>query len=130
MRKIFTLCLIISLSICAHAQTRSGKISGTIHDQSGKPLQSVSMALLKANDSSLVKAVATNKDGKYAFDKVVEGNYIISASSVGFGREFTKVIAIDANNTTVDAGMLQLTQKAKGLTEVVSNISDTLLYTT
>src|SRR5688572_28907875 len=117
MRKIFTICLITLLSLCVQAQTKSGKITGTIHDQSGKPLQSVSMALLKAKDSSLVKAVATNKDGKYAFEKVAEGSYIISASSVGFDREFTKLVSIDDNNAIVDAGMLQLTQKAKGLTE-------------
>ena len=119
MRNFFTILLITFLSISAHAQTKQGKISGTIHDQSGKPLQSVSMALLNAKDSSLVKAVATNKDGKYAFDKVADGSYIISASSVGFDREFTKVVTVDAGNSTVDAGVLKLTQKAKGLSEVV-----------
>ena len=70
MRKSFTLLACILFSALVFSQNKIGKISGTITDESKKPLQSVSVSLLRAKDSSLVKIAVTSKEGKYEFENI------------------------------------------------------------
>ena len=65
MRKLFTLLTCILLSALVFSQNKIGKVSGIITDESQKPLQSATVSLLRARDSSLVKIAVTDKEGKY-----------------------------------------------------------------
>ncbi len=72
---------IIGLPVFAQSDAR---ISGRIDDAKGQPIEAVTIILLKAKDSSRVKAVATDKTGHYRFDHVPAGKYLVTASSVGY----------------------------------------------
>ena len=97
MRKSFTLLICILLSALVFSQNKIGKISGIITDESQKPLQSVSVSLLRAKDSSLVKIAVTNKEGKYEFENINEGKFLLSVSSVGFQKKFGQSLEITAS---------------------------------
>ncbi len=117
MRKVIaTLVLFMSFSQL-FAQNATGKISGIVTDASNKPLQSISVSLLKAADSSLVKMVASGKDGKYEFNSINSGDYIIAASSVGHEKNFSRV-TVSASNNIVSVPGMKLTESAKGMTAV------------
>lgn len=72
---------IIGLSAFAQSDAR---ISGMIGDAKGQPIEAATVILVKAKDSSRIKAVATDKGGHFHFDHIPAGKYLVTASSVGF----------------------------------------------
>lgn len=99
MRFIFTLVLLNFLfTLSAYAQTK-GRITGVIKDESGKPLPSVTVTLLKARDSALVKVGVSDKEGAYEFVNVPEGKYLITASSIGFANLTSQAFDVSGDKT-------------------------------
>lgn len=115
MRKLFTLLTGILLSTLVFSQNKIGKISGVITDESQKPLQSASVSLLRAKDSSLVKIAVTDKEGKYEFEKIIEGKFLLSVSSVGFQKRFGQSVEITADNSTFNAETIKLSAESKSM---------------
>ncbi len=115
MRKSFTLLTGILLSTLVFSQSKIGKISGIITDESQKPLQSASVSLLRAKDSSLVKIAVTDKEGKYEFEKIIEGKFLLSVSSVGFQKRFGQSLEITADNSTFKAETIKLSAESKSM---------------
>lgn len=70
----------------ANAQTISGKVT----DIDGKPIAKATVSLLRAKDSSILKLYPTDKDGSYKFEEFPAGMYIISATSIGYAKVYTK----------------------------------------
>jgi len=104
MRKIQTILTaitLISFSFSSQAQDKNGRISGTILDYSGKQVEAASVSLLKAKDSSLVKIGAADKQGQFSFESLPEGNYLVAASAVGFGKKFSEVLEISSSKKEV-----------------------------
>ncbi len=87
MKNFISLCTGLILCTFVSAQNKIGKISGSVNDETNKPLSSVSVSLLKLKDSSLVKISVTNKDGKYKFESIAVGNYFVSATLVGYQKK-------------------------------------------
>ena len=119
MKKLFTTLVFASLGFCSFAQN-GGKISGVIQDGGNqKIIDAAAISLLKAKDSSLVKISVTDKDGNFLFENVKDGNYIVSASSIGHTKVYSQPLIIDAANTSAGTGTLQLIPVNKNLAEVV-----------
>ena len=118
MRKFLLICLFHVIAISSFAQNKIGRITGTVTDNSAKPLQSVSISLLKAKDSSLVKVAVSNKEGKYEFEKIATGNYLISITSVGFAKKLSNSFSITDASPTVGLETMALIPAAKSGAEV------------
>jgi iron complex outermembrane recepter protein len=119
MRKIFTLFTVLFICfINGSAQNKTGKIAGSVQDASGKPLSSISVSLLKGKDSSLAKMAVTNKEGKYEFENIADGSYLVSTTSVGYDKSLSPVFTVSGSNNAVEVAALQMTATAKGLGEV------------
>src|SRR6185503_10027977 len=118
MRNLFTLLAGLLLSALSYSQINTGIISGVITDESQKPLQAVSVALLRAKDSALVKIAVTDKEGKYEFDKIKDGKYLLSVSSVGFQKRCEQFFEISTENATVKADVIRLNPESKSLESV------------
>jgi outer membrane receptor protein involved in Fe transport len=118
MRKFFTSGLFIfAILFGASAQTKTN-VSGFVQDEANKPLQSISVSLLKAKDSSLVKIAVTNKEGKYEFENIPEGTYLINASSVEYTKKFSPSFTLNGSTASVQQEVLKMTFATKGLGEV------------
>jgi hypothetical protein len=77
---------LFTLLLCnfAVAQTTRGKISGSILDNTKKPLDGATVILLVAKDSSVVSNQLANADGSFAFQNVKDNTYIIKVTYVGY----------------------------------------------
>lgn len=53
-------------------------------DESGLPLRDVTVQLLNAKDSTLVKGVATNPSGEFYFLNIKAGRYFLKITCIGF----------------------------------------------
>ncbi|WP_439695152.1 outer membrane beta-barrel protein [Mucilaginibacter sp. AW1-7] len=68
----------------APAQTNIGKISGTVLDDTKKPLDGATVILLAAKDSSVVSTQLVNPDGGFAFKNIKDNTYLIKATYIGY----------------------------------------------
>jgi iron complex outermembrane recepter protein len=109
MRKRLTILAVLFFAVAgAFAQT-TGKISGAVNDESGKALAAATVSLLKAKDSALVKLAVTDKSGRYDFINVKEGKYLLSFTSVGFGKQYSSSLTVAGNEVEVPAVALMPT---------------------
>lgn len=120
MRKFSSfLTAILAFSVFSLAQTKTnGKISGQVIDGNTKTIESATITLLRAKDSSVAKLSVANKEGFYAFENVAEGKYLVSISAVGHSKGFSEVFEISAANSVVTVKTIELTPVAKNLSGV------------
>jgi hypothetical protein len=117
MRKILTLLTVAftTLSFVSNAQVNNGRISGTVIDGSTKTIESATITLLRAKDSSVVKMSVADKTGKYQFDAVPEGQYMVSISAVGHNKGFSETFSISSANAVVTLKTIELIPQAKSM---------------
>lgn len=121
MKHLFILLTAVSISMVSQAQN-AGKVTGSIKDGGNqKIIDATTISLLKSKDSSLVKVAITDKEGSFAFENVKEGNYLVSASSIGHGKVYSNLFALTAAESTMNVGVLQLAPVNENLKEVVVN---------
>jgi iron complex outermembrane recepter protein len=106
------------ISLVGKAQISTGKISGTVQDETQKLIESATISLLKANDSSLIKNTVSDKNGKFLVDNLDYGKYIVSISSVGHEKFFSKTLEINSSQTSVELNNISLATESKDLKEV------------
>ena len=119
MKQIFSLLAAISIVLSSQAQT-GGKVTGTIKDGGNqKIIDAATVSLLKAKDSSLVKAAVADANGNFSFENVKEGKYLVLATSVGHTKTYSAPFMISPEKSTVNVAVLQLVPVDKSLKEVV-----------
>ncbi len=96
-----------------------GKISGTIKDGTQKNLQSATITLLRAKDSSSVKFTVANMNGEYEFVNIPEGKYLVSVTSVNYDKTFSPAFDINETNSEINLGTITLIESAKALGGVI-----------
>ena len=70
-------------------ENNTGKISGQIINNNQRPAAFATVTLLKASDSALVKGAISDTSGKYYFEKIPFGKYIIAVSVTGMDKVYT-----------------------------------------
>ena len=82
-------------------------IQGSLKDSiANRALNSATVSLVYANDSSLVSFSRTNEAGVFNFKNVSPGNYLISVSYVGYIPKWVPVIT--GTEKTVDMGLIYM----------------------
>jgi hypothetical protein len=84
------------------------EIHGTITDAVGKPVKDASVLLLKSSDSSLVKGMVSGAGGKYSFDDINKGMYLVSVTFSGMQQLFTSVFELGKDKIKRDLGTISL----------------------
>ena len=119
MRKatIFTIAVLLITGFKTIAQQNT-KISGSVTDSTNKPLQSVSVSLLKAIDSSLVKVSISGADGKYEISTKQSGNFILNYSVVGFKNTYSELFTLknEASFVIKSIALQQVANKLQAVT--------------
>ncbi|RFS20559.1 TonB-dependent receptor [Chitinophaga silvatica] len=88
-------------------------VNGKISQGGNKPVEFATVTLLKAKDSSLVKGAVADINGKYDFEQVKPGSYLISAVAMGMNRAYTNAFTV--NGTNLQVPELELTAASKTL---------------
>jgi len=129
MKQILTLLTVVLTSITSvsHAQTKAGKITGNVIDGNLKTLEAATISLLKTKDSSVVKFSTANKTGRFEFDGITEGRYMVSVTAVGHSKGFSETFEINDQNTTVNLKTIELIPQAKSIAGVTVNSKKPLI---
>lgn len=108
MKKLFITLILCLTAFAAMAQNRI--ISGTLTDSETKEgVLQATVQLLK-QDSTYIKGVLSDNDGRFKITAPSNGTYIIKVSSVGY-KTFFKRVKI-ANNGNVALGQIKFSQDA------------------
>ncbi|HUZ61081.1 MAG TPA: TonB-dependent receptor [Hanamia sp.] len=108
-KKLTTTLLILAFLLVSTVQLMAqSEIHGTIADAGGKPIKDASVLLLKSSDSSLVKGMVSNAVGKYTFENIPKGAYLVSASFSGMPQVYTKVFELTQDNIKKNLGTISL----------------------
>ena len=120
MRKIITMltAALMSFSLVSQAQVKDGKVSGMVVDGNVKTIESATITLLRSKDSSVVKLSVANKAGKFEFEAVPEGKYLVSITASGHSKGFSEIFEISAAKPEVLVKTIELIPVAKSLSEV------------
>ena len=95
-----------------------GTVNGQVSSMVGKPLEFTTMMLLEATDSTLVKGAISDAAGKYAFDNVGAGRYVVMAQQMGYRKTYSVPFVVDEAHPTVKLPALTMADESKSLTEV------------
>jgi hypothetical protein len=108
---IYTLLLVViswSVSFGQVGKAGSTKVSGSLVNDQGKPLDYASVSIIKATDSTVVKGALSNDNGVYSFEKIPAGKYLIKASVVGYAKAISQPFTITENSATIEVPVLNL----------------------
>ncbi len=121
MRTLYSFFALILVSFSLQAQKADGTIRGRIVDSAAvQPVAGATVSLLQAADSSLVTFTVSNKNGQFEFKGIASGAYklVIAHQSL---ESFQQLLAVTAENRSIDLSDLKIAPKVKTLTGVVIN---------
>lgn len=114
MKKITLLALFLLTNILF---AQDLKITGTVQlDKDGK-ISNVSVLLFPHNSQTLTKAVITDNDGKFHFNAITSGEYIVKVSFLGYQDYVSAPFSVAGKN--VELPVITLLETANQLNEVV-----------
>ncbi|MBL7703894.1 MAG: TonB-dependent receptor [Ferruginibacter sp.] len=115
MKKIISLLTAVVFTLLVNAQSKTGKISGSVVSPGNKPVESATVQLLKSTGNALVKTAITDKAGNYSFEKIADGNYTISITATGFAKKQTAAITVSAAEQNVIVPATELAVQARSM---------------
>ena len=114
MKKFLAMLTVLGVSIVSLAQTK-GRVAGTVEDGSQKTIESATIALLREKDSSVAKVAAADKNGKFEFENVAEGKYLVGITAVGHKKGFSNTFEINSANSSIELKTISLVPQEKAL---------------
>ncbi|MBN9380286.1 MAG: TonB-dependent receptor [Chitinophagaceae bacterium] len=118
LKTLLTPLFVMIFSLSLSAQTPAARIIGLVGDEGHKPIEAATISLLDARDSSRVRQTVSDKTGQWVFDKVAEGKYLVSATSVGRSSSYSKVFELIGNQSAIVLEAIVLQATSKNLQEV------------
>ena len=113
MKNFFTV-IFLSLFLCAQSQEISSSVSGTVKDNSGKPLPFASVFI-----QGLKLGVLTDDNGQFTIEKIPLGKYNVIVSFIGYTTQ-SKAIEIIENSRHIKVNYI-LKENVENLDEVNVN---------
>lgn len=90
------LCLLcFSFALNAHESV----LSGVVFDSQDAPLAYATVALLSAGDSTLIKGTYSDESGKYIFNQLPAGEYLIKYAFIGLEDQWSEKIVLTEKET-------------------------------
>ncbi|MBI2730740.1 MAG: carboxypeptidase regulatory-like domain-containing protein [Sphingobacteriales bacterium] len=111
--KIILTAIVISSALCVTAQ----RIWGVVTDIDKKPMTGVTVSLLKATNSAIMKLAASQKDGSFSFSLIRAGKYIISVTHINYKKGYSSSFDFDGLKD-YEVAAIALAPQPKSLSEV------------
>lgn len=108
---LYTLLLVAISWSASFAQTGkagAAKVSGSLVNDQGKPLDYASVSIIKATDSTVVKGALSNDNGVYSFEKIPAGKYLVKATVVGYVKAVSKPFTVTEGSATVEVPVINM----------------------
>ena len=110
--------LILVLAIAFNGLAQTGSVRGSVKDGSQKTIESATVNLLKAGDSSTVKFSVADKDGVYAFENIAFGKYLVAITAIGHQKGLSPAFEISAASPVITVKQIELVPVTKSLAAV------------
>jgi hypothetical protein len=99
----------LGLAQAGYAQSPA-PVTGAVRTEAGAPVDYATVTLHRAQDSTVVKTEFSDGQGRFAFEQAPAGQYLVSASQVGFGRQWSA--RFEVSGSAVALPVLTLTASA------------------
>lgn len=107
-------------TITAQVANGSCSVSGRMTGKAGENLEFVTVSLRRQADTAVIKTVITNAQGVFLFKNVPAGDYLVTASLVGFEKPAGVAVKTGGScSTPVDAGTIVMNELPKDIGGVV-----------
>lgn len=83
------------------AQTHGASLNGRVLGKQ-QPLEAVTVHLVKARDSGVVKTTVTDKAGAYILSGVMPGGYLIAVAAVGYEKRYSSLLTVTGNTQKLE----------------------------
>lgn len=83
------------------AQTKQVVIRGKILTENRLPAEAVTLVLLRAGDSAIVKSTISDKNGQYQFLNVQPRDYLLLISKIGYKRSYSGPYKVESGESIV-----------------------------
>lgn len=111
--------LMILIAQFSFAQQNRVQIVGSVVEKDGKtPIEQATVRLLNSKDSSMVKGIVSNQQGKFTLKDVRRGNYLLNVSYVGYESAYLPLL-ISGKKSPILVGKITLNDEAIALAEAV-----------
>ncbi|MBI2730625.1 MAG: TonB-dependent receptor [Sphingobacteriales bacterium] len=109
---------ILGFTTISFAQQKNGKVTGQVIDGSSKIIEAATISLLRAGDSSVAKISVADKQGKFVFEAIADGRYMVSISAVGHVKAYSEVFEINEAQKGISIKTIELIPVSKSLNAV------------
>lgn len=106
--------ILLFISKFIHSQNNIG---GKVIDSTQSPVPYITVALLNAADSSIVKGVNTDEKGLFEITGIRKGNYIVKISAIGF-KDYISDLSLTDSISRTEIPAIQLQNGGVDLNEV------------
>jgi hypothetical protein len=114
---------------CLDAQASSGRVTGTISDQSDARIAGAAVRITNV-DTNVVRAIKTDAEGIYVAPDLIPGHYKIEVASAGFGSEEKNGLTLSLGQTlTLNFSLNPGTTVEKITVEASAQLIDTTTST-
>jgi outer membrane receptor protein involved in Fe transport len=93
-------------------------LTGTVIDEARKGVESATVSLLHAKDSSLSRISVTDPKGNYSFENLPIGKYLIQITSIGHAKAFSDAFELNGDNSHLSLKTINLKAESKDLKAV------------
>lgn len=130
----------VSLFVVGQQKRLNGEgiIVGKVLDfKTEKPLEYVSVKLLSSSDSSIITGVYSDNDGKFSFESIPFGSYILKFTNTGFETNISEILKLSSDLKFINVGAIRLisdknvelqTVKVTGKSDVLTTGIDKKIY--
>jgi iron complex outermembrane recepter protein len=116
MKTLATLFTFLLTIVAVHSQ--GIQLTGFVKDVNNVPVEYANAVLINAGDSSIVKGALTDSDGKFSFENIGPGNYLVYAEQLGFTKTFTPAVTLNSTSTEFPVPDIILSTASVSLDEI------------
>jgi iron complex outermembrane receptor protein len=121
MKKLTTFLLsigLISIGLNGFSQaTKNGAVEGTVMGNK-RNLEGANILLLRAKDSTTIKMVVTNAEGKFTISSLGNGKYLLGVKNIGFAKFISSPFELSSEKPSFSFGAISLKPLDKELGNV------------
>jgi tetratricopeptide (TPR) repeat protein len=94
--RVFWLALAALIALAPPSWAQYSRLSGTVTDQSGEPVEHAAVQLHNSNNLPATLKTHTDKKGKFSFGRLIDGDWQLAVEAQGF-QPHQAVVAMDAD---------------------------------
>ena len=126
-KQLFFISVLLLFSGYLFSQEKKNEFTGIVIDKSSKqPVEFATVEVLHQNDSVIISTTVTDKKGKFTFNKIASGSYILRLSFIGYENNSIKITVTRQNQ---NIGAIEIATVAKNMNEVTVTAKKSLLNT-